>query len=77
MVLRQYRDAPQAMADRMALEAAGIECYLYDENLVRMDWFWSNLIGGVKVVVREKDAKDAAKVLHERFPDEMEHGAGI
>jgi hypothetical protein len=77
VVLRQYRDTPQAIADRMALEAAGIESYLYDENLVRMDWFLSNLIGGVKVVVREEDAKEAAKILDKRFPEEKEDGAGI
>jgi hypothetical protein len=28
-----------------------------------MDWLWSNALGGIKLLVREKDAQDAAKVL--------------
>ena len=36
-------DMPEAMAARMTLESAGIDCYLYDETVVRMDWLWSNL----------------------------------
>jgi hypothetical protein len=36
-VLRVYRDMPEALTDRMVLEGAGIECYLFDENMVRLD----------------------------------------
>jgi DNA-directed RNA polymerase subunit M/transcription elongation factor TFIIS len=60
---------PAAMTDRMILEAAGIECFLYDENMVRLDWMWSNLLGGLKLVVRKKDAEDAAKLLESK-PEE-------
>jgi ribosomal protein S27AE len=63
VVIRQYRDMPVAMTDRMILEAAGIECYLYDENMVRLDWLWSNLLGGLKLVVRQRDAEDADRAL--------------
>jgi hypothetical protein len=63
VVLRQYRDITAAMVDRTALESAGIECWLYDDNLVRMDWFISNAIGGVKLVVAESRAREAEKIL--------------
>ena len=63
VVIRVYRDMPAALTDRMILEAAGIECYLFDENTVRIDWLWSNLLGGVKLVVRQSDAPDAEKLL--------------
>jgi len=63
VVIRQYRDIPEAMTDRMILEAAGIDCFLYDENMVRLDWLWSNLLGGLKLVVRQSDAEDAENVL--------------
>jgi hypothetical protein len=63
VVIRHYRDIPEAMTDRMILEAAGIDCYLYDENMVRLDWLWSNLLGGLKLVVRQSDAEDAERTL--------------
>jgi hypothetical protein len=63
VVLRGYLDMAGAMADRMALESAGIECYLYDENLVRMDWLISNGIGGMKLGVKQSDVQDAARIL--------------
>lgn len=65
MVLRTYRDVTQAMVDRTVLESAGIQCFLYDENLIRLDWFVSNAVGGAKIVVSENDAAEAAKILAE------------
>lgn len=46
-----------------SLDAAGIEAFLHDENYVRLNWFYSNALGGVKVRVREEDAGAAADVL--------------
>src|SRR5262245_14206044 len=68
VVLRRYRDITEAMVDRTALESAGIECFLYDDHLIRLDWFVSNAIGGAKLVVSEKDAAEVAKVLEEARP---------
>jgi hypothetical protein len=69
-VLRQYRDITAAMVDRTALERAGIECWLYDDNLVRMDWFVSNAIGGVKLVVAENHAREAEKIRSQAPPED-------
>jgi hypothetical protein len=63
VVLRTYRDMPAAFVDKSVLDAAGIRCYLQDANVVRMDWLWSNAMGGIKLVVSEGDAEDAAKIL--------------
>ena len=68
VVLRTYRDITEAMVDRTALESAGIQCFLYDDNLIRLDWFVSNAIGGAKLVVSENDAADARKILDEARP---------
>jgi hypothetical protein len=38
-------------------------CFLYDENMVRVDWLWSNMLGGLKLVVRQNDVEDAERVL--------------
>ncbi len=51
VMLRRFRDLPEALLAKGSLESAGIECYLVDENMVRMDWFISNLLGGVKLCV--------------------------
>jgi len=61
VVLRRYRDMPQAVVEKSVLEDAGIECFLQDDNVVRMDWLWSNAMGGIKLVVRKRDAEEAEK----------------
>jgi hypothetical protein len=63
VTLRQYGDLPGALLARSILESAGIECFLGDDNLIRMDWLWSNLLGGVKLRVRPEDADAAAGLL--------------
>ncbi len=63
LILRRYRDMPAAFVEKSVLEGAGIPCFLQDDNVVRMDWLWSNAMGGIKLWVREKDAKDAEELL--------------
>jgi hypothetical protein len=65
VTIRQFRDLPEALLAKGSLESAGIECFLADENLVRLDWFISNFIGGIKLNVRAADAEDAQKLLDE------------
>jgi hypothetical protein len=63
VVLRQFRDLPEAILARGILDSAGIESFLADENIVRMDWFISNLVGGIKLKVRREDLEDATLIL--------------
>ncbi len=65
VVIRQFRDLPEALLAKGSLESIGIECYLRDDNLVRLDWFVSNFIGGVKLCVHPEDVADAQKLLNE------------
>ena len=65
VTIRQFRDLPEALLAKGSLESAGIECYLADENLVRLDWFISNFIGGIKLNVCAADAENAQKLLDE------------
>jgi hypothetical protein len=65
VMIRQFRDLPEALLAKGSLESAGIECFLADENLVRLDWFISNFIGGIKLSVRAEDAESARKLLDE------------
>jgi hypothetical protein len=42
-----------------------VECFLADENMVRMDWFISNLLGGVKLLVEPQDFIRASRILND------------
>jgi len=72
VVLRSFRDVPEALLAKGRLEASGIECFLGDENMVRMDWFISNLLGGVKLLVQPADFSRASEILNEPVSDEFE-----
>jgi hypothetical protein len=65
VTIRQFRDLPEALLAKGSLESSGIECFLADENLVRLDWFISNFIGGIKLNVRAADVENARKILDE------------
>jgi hypothetical protein len=65
VTIRQFRDLPEALLAKGSLESAGIECFLADENLVRLDWFISNFIGGIKLNVHPADEANARKILDE------------
>ena len=54
VTLRQFRDLPEALLAKGSLESAGIQVYLVDDNMIRMDWFISNLLGGIKLNVRAR-----------------------
>jgi hypothetical protein len=65
VTIRQFRDLPEALLAKGSLESSGIECFLADDNLVRLDWFISNFIGGIKLRVRLPDVLNAQKLLDE------------
>jgi hypothetical protein len=72
VVLRRYRDMPDAFLFSSILDSAGVEFYLADENTIRMDWFWSNLLGGIKLCVRKADADEASSLLEQGVPEKFE-----
>ena len=70
--IRHFRDLPEALLAKGGLESAGIESFLADDNMVRMDWFISNLLGGVKLLVNSEDAEDALTVLNQSIPENFD-----
>jgi hypothetical protein len=72
ITLRQFRDLPEALLAKSCLNSAGIECMLLDDNLVRLDWFWSNLVGGVKLKVEPSDAESAMEILNQSIPEKID-----
>lgn len=78
VTIRRFRDLPEALLAKGSLESSGIECFLADENLVRLDWFISNFIGGIKLNVLAADEAIARKILDEPILEGMYvHGVGL
>ena len=71
-----FRDLPQALLAQGKLQSEGIECVLADDNVVRMDWFWANAMGGVKLRVRPDDAPRALQILSEEIPPSLATDTG-
>ncbi|HEY4358284.1 MAG TPA: DUF2007 domain-containing protein [Acidobacteriaceae bacterium] len=71
-----YRDLPEAILARTALEGEGIECFLANENIVRMDWMISNMIGGMLLQVDAKDETHAREILAEPIPSNIAFAEG-
>lgn len=72
VTLRQFRDLPEALLAKGSLESAGIQAYLVDDNMIRMDWFISNLLGGIKLKVQPEDAEAANEILNQPIPEMLD-----
>lgn len=70
--IRQFRDLPEALLAKGALDSAEIESFLVDDNMIRMDWFYSNLVGGIKLCVKQEDAEAALDLLEQAIPEGFE-----
>jgi hypothetical protein len=65
VMVKRFRDLPEAFVARSILDSAEIDSFLADGNLVRIDWLYSNLIGGAKLMVKPEDFEEAVKLLEE------------
>jgi hypothetical protein len=74
VTVRRYRDLAEAYAGRSLLESADIPAWIADEHLVRMDWFYSNLVGGMRLQVDERDEAAAREILDEKVPPAIAYG---
>lgn len=64
-----YSTVQEACLVQSELESFGVDAVLEDDNLVRLDWLYSNLLGGVKVRVPDSMADDARAIM-EAAPDD-------
>lgn len=76
VTLRRYRDLPDALLAKGSLESAGIRAYVIDDNMVRMDWFISNAIGGMRLQVHEEDQETAEAILSQPIPEVLQVEGG-
>lgn len=63
--LESYYEPMAANLARTRLEAAGIPCFLSNENLVSLMPLYSPITGGVRLHVRRGDAEAALAVLRD------------
>lgn len=72
VTIRTFRDLPEALLAKGSLQSAGIECMLGDDNMVRMDWFYSNAIGGIKLLIKAEEAESAEQILSHPIPEHFD-----
>ena len=78
VTIRQFTGLPEALLAKGSIESSGIDCFLADDNYIRMDWFISNFIGGIKLKVKPEDVADANAVLDQPIPESIDvEGVGI
>lgn len=58
-----FSQAIEAHLIKSKLEWENIECTLADENIVNINWLYSNAVGGVKLQVKESDVKKALDII--------------
>lgn len=68
VTLWRYRDLPEALVAKSKLDSDGVWCALADKEIVRLDWFWSDFVGGVRLQVADEDAEHALALLAEEIP---------
>ena len=71
IIIRTYTYHSEAIIEKAKLESAGIYCSLKDENMVMINPFYSNAVGGIKLIVREEDAETALKILEDQSLDDQ------
>ncbi|MBL8866735.1 MAG: DUF2007 domain-containing protein [Planctomycetia bacterium] len=63
VTLATYWTVMPAETAKWALGEQGIESYIADDNIVLADWFLGNAVGGVKLMVADRDAERALTFL--------------
>ena len=63
IVVRAFSHVHEAQLACSALRASGIEVIVADAHIVTANWLYSNLVGGVKVLVPADDADAAREIL--------------
>jgi hypothetical protein len=66
ITVASFSQPVEAHLARAQLESEGIPCVVGNEHLVRVDWFLSNAVGGVKVLVPRSEVDRARDVLRPR-----------
>ena len=63
VTIATYDRSALANLAKSTLESEGIQCCLQDDNVVAMNWLWSNAVGGIKLQVNAQDVELARSLL--------------
>lgn len=78
VIVGRYRDLSTASAAKSILDSAGLESFLADDSVIRLDWLYSNALGGIKLLVRDNDEAAARELLEAQIPERFEvEGVGV
>lgn len=66
----------EAQIAKTQLEAFGIPVYIENEHTINMDWFYSNALGGVRLLVPADYVEESKALLEKDFSDELEQKFG-
>jgi hypothetical protein len=58
-----FRNYIQAQFAQTRLLSSGIQAFLFDDNLIRLDWFLATALGFVKLRVRLEDIAETLEIL--------------
>jgi hypothetical protein len=63
VTIATFRNYVQAQLAQTRLLASGMRAFLFDDNTIRMDWFWATALGFVKLRVPTRDVVEALEIL--------------
>ncbi|HEY1757286.1 MAG TPA: DUF2007 domain-containing protein [Bryobacteraceae bacterium] len=69
VTIRRFGNMTEALIAQGCLEAAGVECFLTDANISRLEW---PITRGMRLQVKAEDAETATALLEQSAPDESE-----
>lgn len=58
-----FRNYVEAQFAQTRLMACGMQVFLFDDNTIRMNWFWATALGFVKLRVSASDVVEAVEIL--------------
>lgn len=70
--IARFSKPEEAHLLRTRLEAGGVPALVRDEYTVQMNWFLSNAIGGVRVMVDQDDVPRAEEILNDEPGEPLE-----
>ena len=65
VTVRTFDNSIQAHLLKSKLESEGITCYLFDENIVRLNPLYNITIGGIKLKINKFDMDKASLIIQE------------
>ncbi|NDH90230.1 MAG: DUF2007 domain-containing protein, partial [Flavobacteriia bacterium] len=65
ITLKTFSNAVSAHLLKTRLESEGVECFILDENIVRLNSFYDLAVGGIRLQVREEDFQRAKELIEE------------